>query len=685
MNEDPVFVFVPRADLDKRQNVELFIQRCRTELNTFGAGLPFDSPIWDISDTIKTKGRTKAARVIFSSYRAAKNSEELPTMSPSFLPFAQAYFRYSYSRRPSTAWSNRIAALRAIDEVLVKRELWGQVTCLTHGILDDVRSLLIADYSNDVAAAIAGEVEYLNDFLIEHEFSPVTTKWHKGINRNRDIIIRVGAVAEKAREEKMPSAGAIRAMALVFVNASEPDELFVGATLGLLHCAPQRINETVRLTVNCMVESKDLDKTKQLGIRLPSSKDFPEGIRWIVPTMAEVAKKAFSYLIDASSEARKVALWYEANPKKVYLPDQFEHLREKELLDLSEISQILWGFVNNTNAKSWCGNAKIRVVGVRTGHYLFAEVEAAIISKLPTSFPYAQPNLRFSEALFCCRRFELDATLNTYQCIIDYVTSDQIAARIGESGSVVKTIFERFGLAEDDGTPLFIRSHQMRHYLNTLAQSNGATQLDIAMWSGRADIRQNSAYDHVSGEQLIEKVRNVSVTAGTDVFGGDLNSKKIRVLARRDDVSGVLRTKTAHISDYGMCTHDYASSPCQIYMDCLNCNELSCVKGDNVKLANLIRFRDETSILLANAEEAEQDLVHGASRWVVHQRRTLHHAKELIKILTDSEIPSGSIVKLIGIKPPSRIEQAEAMRMEVKVISTPARINKLLGKVKKLG
>lgn len=685
MNESTVFVFTPRADLGKRENVELFIHRCRTELSTFGADLPFDAASWDLSKTIKVKGRKKTVRAIYSSYDAAKNGDDLPTMSHSFLPFAQAYFRYSYSLRPSTAFANRLAALRAIDSVMSKRGLCGQVTSITHDLLDEVRNLLIADYSHNIATVIAGEVEYFNDFLIESEFSPVPTKWHKELKRNRDTITRVGAVADKAREEKMPSAGAIRAMAHVFVNASEPEEHYVGSTLALLHCAPQRINEVVRLAANCMVESFDSNKSLQLGIRIPPSKGFADEIRWIVPTMADVARRAVANLTVVSEEARKIALWYEVNRTKLYLTEELEYFRTKELLTLSEISQILWGTDNAVNAKGWCINAKVKVAKRRTGLYPFKDIEAAVISKLPEDFPYAQPGLLFSESLFCCRRFEMDARLNTYQCLIDYVTSDQIAARIGASGSVAHTVFERFNLTEDDGSPLDLQSHQLRHYLNTLAQSNGASQLDIAMWSGRADINQNSSYDHVSGTELVARVREVSAKAPADVFGGDLNTKKVRVLARRDDVTGILRTKTAHISDYGMCTHDYASSPCQIHLDCLNCNELVCVKGDNVKLANLIRFRDETSSLLTEAEEAEKDSVYGASRWVVHQRQTLDHAHKLIQILTDSSIPDGATVKLAGIQPATRIEQAIAARTEAKVISVPARTNKLLEKVKNRG
>lgn len=675
-----VFVFTPRSDLDASQNLALFIQRCRDEGSAFGADLPFDDAIWDISETITSKGRKKKHRVIFSSYQTAKGGKEVPTMSASFLPFAQAYFRYSFGLRPTTSWSNRLIALRAIDEVLCCHGRLGRVTSINHDILNEVRNLILEGYSQAVAAHIVGEVEAISDFLIESEFVQIKTRWLKNLKRPSDSANRVGMEADKARTEKMPSVKAIEAMAHIFCNATEPDELYVGSLLALLHCAPQRINETVRLPVNCEVESFDLEKRPQYGLRLPGSKEFQDGVRWILPTMAAVARKAIQNLRDVSCQARQIAKWYEKNPSKIYLPESIEHFRTTTCLEPSEISQVLFGTEDVKKARAWCQREKVQA---REGRYSFKEIEAAVVAKLPSGFPYAQPGLLFSEALFICRRFEMDATLTAYNCLIDYITLDQISARIGASGSVAKSIFERFTLTEDDGSPVSVRSHQMRHYLNTLAQSNSATQIDIAMWSGRADIRQNHVYNHVTGDALLSKARGIALNKKSNFFGDDLNEKKVRVVARRDEATGNLKNRSAHITDYGMCTHEFSASPCQIHLDCLNCNELVCVKGDNVKLANIVRLKNETEVLLADAEAAEEVSAHGASRWVKHQRQTLDHAKKLISILSDTAIPEGALVKLTGIKAASRLEQAEAERTEAKVVALPARKNKLLERVKR--
>ncbi|MCO5101902.1 MAG: hypothetical protein M9885_13590 [Burkholderiaceae bacterium] len=261
-------------------------------------------------------------------------------------------------------------------------------------------------------------------------------------------------------------------------------------------------------------------------------------------------------------------------------------------------------------------------------------------------------------------------------CLIDYLSSDQIASRVGSSGTTKQTVFDRFGLTEDDGSPIALASHQVRHYLNTLAQANNASQLDIAMWSGRADVGQNKAYDHVTPDRIMSNVRELA-TVASPLFGGDLDTPRIRVVARRDE-AGHLVTGSAHITDYGFCTHDYAMSPCQLYADCLNCNELVCVKGDLVKTENIRRLRDQTEAMLRQAEEAEQCETYGASRWVAHQRQTLAHCNQLLAILENSAVPEGATIRLAGVKPASRLEQARAQREGEHRVALPARQTPLL-------
>lgn len=674
--------FKSRADLAAAQNLAEFVRLCRDDLDVFGADLPFDSNVWDISDHIESKGRTKAVRVVFSSLAAAKLSKATPTMSENFLPFAKAYFRYWQGLRPTTAWANRLAALRVLDSVLCDETYDGDVTATTGDLLTQACNVIIQQYSKALAPKLAGALEDISDFLLENRLVQMSTRWVKPIRKAREQGQRVGKEADAAREKKMPSAAAIEAMAHVFKNASEPIEMYVGSTLALLHCAPQRINETVRLSVGCEVEERDTEGRLQYGLRWKGSKGFENSVKWIIPTMVEVAKLAIQKMQLVTADARKIAIWYEKNPKEVYLPEQLGHLRQKRWLQQSEVSLILFGSDDPLISEDWCVKNKVLKEG---GLYSFEDVQANVLKRMPKQFPWAQKGLKYSDALFIVRRFELDATLRMYTCLVDYLPYDQICSRLGKSGSAARTVFERFNLTEDDGTPISLASHQVRHYLNTLAQSNNATQLDIAMWSGRADVKQNVSYNHTTPDQLLSNTRKLAIASNSPLFGGDLSVPKPRVVARHDS-AGVLRIGSSHITDFGMCTHDYAMSPCGIHGDCFHCNELVCVKGDEVKTKNIRFVRDETERLLKEAEAAENTSVYGASRWVIHHRATLDHCNQLLSILDNPLVEVGALVKLTGIQPASRISQADEVRNgPASPVSPeiPVRVNKLLERLKR--
>ncbi|EKD74304.1 MAG: hypothetical protein ACD_45C00005G0009 [uncultured bacterium] len=60
---------------------------------------------------------------------------------------------------------------------------------------------------------------------------------------------------------------------------------------------------------------------------------------------------------------------------------------------------------------------------------------------------------------------------------------------------------QKIAKSRENSTP--IDTHQFRHLLNTMAQRDGLSQSEIARWSGRADIKQNRVYDHMSEFELV--------------------------------------------------------------------------------------------------------------------------------------------------------------------------------------
>jgi hypothetical protein len=119
-----------------------------------------------------------------------------------------------------------------------------------------------------------------------------------------------------------------------------------------------------------------------------------------------------------------------------------------------------------------------------------------------------------------------------------------------------------------------------------------------------------------------------------------------------------LNIPAAHTTDLGFCAHDFAMSPCQIHMDCMNCNEQVCIKGDHHGEVNARAMREEITLLLREAKAADSDGVFGADQWVRHQEVTLERLTQLIAILDNPEVACGAVIRLAHVQPPSRLRQA---------------------------
>ena len=225
---------------------------------------------------------------------------------------------------------------------------------------------------------------------------------------------------------------------------------------------------------------------------------------------------------------------------------------------------------------------------------------------------------------------------------VDYnMLTNDFGARKGRG-----SIFKRFGYTEEDGSPIFLRSHSLRHYLNTLAQIGGLSSAEVAIFSGRADQAQNRIYDHRTSDEVQAPI-NDAIKAG---FTANIAPIGPRELFYRSEFKGI-GIVAGHSNEYGHCLHNFASEPCQVYRDCINCEEQECVKGDAQKEANLRRLRDETEYLLKQAREALSEQEYGADVWVQHQTLTLERVKALLAIMEDSEVPDGTRIRLNVLSP----------------------------------
>jgi len=659
-----IIAFKPRQELDAQDNLESFIDFARDKLTAFGADLPFDDVVWDVTGDCAAKGKCNRERITFSTLASARDKRPVP-LSNSFRPFAQACIRQMQALRPVLNISRRLAALRTLEAALNENGENISPVKIDANILNRAAQYAKITFGDFRAYQVGVNLELIADFMKSHGLTVIPFKWRNPIPRPKQGV-RIGQEFDKNREKFMPSDSALEALPYIFRNSIEPRDVVVSATAAILCSAPDRISEVLSLPNECET-SGFVENGGAYGLRFWPSKGAEPMVKWILPSMVDVVKEALVKIRDLTEPARLVSRWYENNPNKLYLPQSLEELRFHNLISLADLREILWGEYGSVqSAGDWCRQNGVRVSRLDGASLVsFSDVEKAVLGMLPSSFPVMNEaiGISYSDALMVVLKNTLSPSRPTYLCVVESVVIQHINDGLGSRASHGrKSVFDSFGFTEPDGSPIKVTSHQFRHYLNTLAQAGGLSQLDIAKWSGRKDIRQNEAYDHVSAAEMLQIIRE-SVGDVSKALGPLANIPK-QYLIRRDEFARLM-IPTAHTTDIGYCVHDYTMSPCLVHMDCINCQEHVCIKGDFSKTSRLMQQFDEAKSLLAKAESAAKDGYYGSDRWLEHHRLTAERLRQLCEIMDDPKVPIGSIIQLNNVKSPSRIEQAVSSRAQL--------------------
>lgn len=653
-----ILIFTPSSQLTAQENLANFVDLCRNHLTAFGRELDFDNDIWDITEWLELKGKEGQRKRVPFSTLATCNESSPTTMAEPFLAFSKAYFRYSFSLKPSKFPQATLYALRAVEGALSESNLEPNLVLADTGTFNRAAQLIVETYAPELAYRIGGKLERLAKFVSDNRLVQVQLLWRNSIPRPRGLN-RVGQEFDEQRASKLPSLEAMDALPEIFRLAVDPVDVVASSIAAILCSAPDRVNEVLLLSKDCEVHDKDQQGKPVYGLRWYPAKDAPPMVKWIVPTMVSIVQEAISRISRATSLAREIAAWYEQNPEQLYVPSQLAYLRDREFLTFSEVGLLIFETPVRVSGRQWCVDNKVPISGSGlSSRVKFLDVEIAAIKLLPPKFPWLnrEVGLRYSDALLLSRRYELTKDRSTFNGIIDPITIQQVSDALGgraEHGH--ESSFSRLGFKASEGQPLKIKTHAFRHYLNTLAQSGGMSQLDIAKWSGRRDIRQNEVYDHVTPQQILSKVRNA--IGELPETKAALENLPARVMVRSDEFLR-LKVPTAHTTDYGYCIHDYTMSPCQLHMDCLHCEEQICVKGDKQKTVLLRQRLIESKVLLERAREAMSDGCKGSDRWIDHHLSTTERLEQLVGIMDDPTVPDGTVIQITGVPSVSRIEQA---------------------------
>ena len=430
-------------------------------------------------------------------------------------------------------------------------------------------------------------------------------------------------------------------------------DVLATSAFALLLVTHSRISELHRLDAYaCEVELVENGKPRY-GLRwYPSKGGVPE-TRWIPGAFVPLARQALGRIRDVTEPARELARRYKAG--EPILPDNDPddplaldgYISRHSLATVTDPAAVLYSLRRHGFNVQWDFARDLGIsVPVPCVHrlYLRESIEDAFRSQLPDGFPVADPKsrLEYDRALLV-RVADTSPRSKHHFWRLRSVTSEEIARSMnghGTAPSPCPGLFERLGLIDDDGQIVRLTPHQLRHYMSTLANEANLSQLDIAKWAGRADIRHNAHYDHETAESLLAKARAID----TDMFGRTLTATPHRPVTAGQLIEGHL--PGVHLTRYGACLHDFAMSPCPMYRDCLNCTEHACVKGDE-RAERSIRDRLSVIETALGGAEAAAAAGEGNSRiWLSRMRTERARLRELIGLIDDPAIQPGAILRL---------------------------------------
>jgi hypothetical protein len=461
---------------------------------------------------------------------------------------------------------------------------------------------------------------------------------------------------------KMPSITALNALADISNDPLDDNERILMRVVDLLVVGGFRIGEVLRLPLDCWVETPALDSNGRAkidpetgapiiryGIRYWPEKGGAPYIKWLSDISMPLARRAIDDLIRLCAEARAAAKVLEKTPDRVPLPRAFA---PDELIDLKVVADII-GLRSVQGARQFIVNS-LGVIPAATnkpnGKYAFffrvRDIEKALLKRRHEIVILRKPNGQaqmLSKSLCVMFQNQFHASRPTFKFLPELIGEGQINDALGNDADQV-SVFSVRGFTEPDGSPMRIKTHAFRHWLNTLMSRGGLSDVELARWSGRRNISQNAAYKHGTVEQRVAWAQEM-------IRAGKLRGPVADTYHSIDDPiekQHFIETfvNVALFTPFGVCVHDYSIDPCPYHLNCLSgCSEYLRTKGDEEEQKNIAEVLNFHLIQLQRSNGAEQEGLTEAGNYVTHYKQIVEGAKAALAV-DDMKSPDGELVKV---------------------------------------
>jgi hypothetical protein len=625
--------------------------------------------------------------------RKLKIAPKSDWLDPEFIDFAKAYIRERNSQNPSESIGvnrHRLRALRILELALLETKNSGNPIYIDQDVLNHSLSLIKKHFVGRSIAHTARDMQSIASLLALRKIVPMHIgSWVSPIRNQPSLGISVGSAGDLFRASKLPDLQSLKALAEIFnhnldpLNPTHQRDIYSTSITALLLAAPSRGgDETHHLPVDLIFKATDIFEKEQVGLRWEAGKGFGSYIKWVWDGMVPIAEIALDRLKQMTAEARNLARWMEDPKTNSYF---YRHARcpnvdEYDLLTTKQVCEALG--LSYTSA-----GVLLKKIGLKNRNYQYSLHDLWVNYLIPDrqknfpNFPYVNAKesakgkkggLKLSEALFCMLAKQLHPRNQTSPVRLWMPTLPRYLQDVGLSDKTRTSIFDRHGYRDSDGNPLKLKSHSLRHLLNTEAQRGKMTNEQIAWWSGRVNQAQNQVYNHMTEQERVDRAKDyLSDNKGhlnivsfspqktphpfSDKPGfttyGYWRIFTERKIASCDNIE--LQPQLATINTlYGRCEHDYVLSPCEGFANCLDCSDHACIKGsDSENQEQLIRIKELINLVEIEITQAKTKINEGdwgAQDW--HTAQTNWHAKlsSLVDILQSSQTPDGSVIRLAG-------------------------------------
>ncbi|MCS6295375.1 MAG: hypothetical protein H8K09_04005 [Nitrospira sp.] len=597
-------------------NLAGLVRKAKAVLSGLSVGIEWEASSWDVGKwlpTIQTVHRNH--KLVFGIGNVRSNRPFTP-LPPIYSDFAKAIIVMIWSSRNLSfgRLSNYMRALRLLSDALSRRGT--QNPCDIK--LSDLEGLIASQQAKTITfvylagfastvKAIASEMDYHGitnpplDFI-----HPFRCEGHRRARASKSGQ----SVDGREEERKLPSMQAIAAYAKCTNDPIDDNERILLRACDLQIVLGNRINETLLIPKNCLVEetvkgSDGLplrnpttgDIVKRHGIRLYPEKGYKFMINWLPDQDVPIIQRAVKELADLCEPARKRAKWLETHPGKLWPYKSTDNISTSKLLTYfpgatrPALSRKLWSRGISPIKKG------VRWAHQRDSMYKAGDIETTFAidpkSLTPMTGPRGQTILCLSDCLAV--KFEGQFSLNAdWQNNLrpEIIKYHDIATALGGNKQRARlSIFERRGLkdrtADGKPCPFTINTHSARHWKNTLYDQGGMSDLQQTWAMHRKSVNQTRTYQHKTLTESTATHRNLldlsftekiqflkdSIKKGT-IHGALTTTYNTLVINDPTTAEEFLRTHAVgiQITPWGICSNDFTLSPCPKYLQCFdNC------------------------------------------------------------------------------------------------------------------